>query len=69
MIPARGGSKGVPGKNIKLFLGKPLIAHAIRSAIKSKDFQSVIVTTDDKLRFCGNAESDILRFKRLEGNW
>ena len=48
MIPARGGSKGVPGKNIKLFLGKPLIAHAIRSAIKSKDFQSVIVTTDDK---------------------
>ena len=48
MIPARGGSKGVPGKNTKLFLGKPLIAHAIRSAIKSKDFQSVIVTTDDK---------------------
>ncbi len=48
LIAARKNSKGVPGKNTKLFLKKPLIAHAIISAIKSNDFQAVIVSTDDK---------------------
>ena len=48
LITARKNSKGVPGKNIKLFLKKPLIAHAIRSSIRSKDFQTVVVSTDDK---------------------
>ena len=48
LIAARKNSKGVPGKNIRLFLKKPLIAHAIRSSIRSKDFQTVIVSTDDK---------------------
>jgi len=48
LIAARGNSKGVPKKNIKNFLGKPLISYAITSAIKSKSFQEVIISTDDK---------------------
>lgn len=47
IIPARGGSKGVPRKNIRLLGGKPLIAYAIEAAKKSKLIQRVIVTTDD----------------------
>ena len=48
LIAARGGSKGVPGKNIRKLGGKPLIAYAIESAIKSSLFSNVIVTTEDK---------------------
>ena len=48
IIPARGGSKGVPKKNIRLLAGKPLIYYAIKSALKSKIFSHVIVSTDDK---------------------
>jgi CMP-N,N'-diacetyllegionaminic acid synthase len=47
IIPARGGSKGLPGKNIKLFNGKPLIAHSIEAALKSKHIDKVFVSTDD----------------------
>lgn len=47
-IGARGGSKGVPGKNIKKLAGKPLIAYSIESAINSKLFSHVIVSTDDR---------------------
>jgi len=43
LIAARGGSKGVPGKNIRLFAGKPLIAHTIMSSLKSNIFSRVIV--------------------------
>lgn len=46
-ICCRGGSKGVPGKNIKLLNGKPLIAYTIESAKKSKFIQDLIVSTDD----------------------
>lgn len=46
VIPARGGSKGLPGKNIKNFLGKPLIAHTIECAIQSGLFKGVVVSTD-----------------------
>lgn len=46
-IAARGGSKGVKRKNIRLFSGKPLIAHSIESAINSKVFSHVIVSTED----------------------
>lgn len=46
IIPARGGSKGVPGKNIKMLAGKPLVVHTIESALASA-LSSVIVTTDD----------------------
>ena len=46
IIPARGGSKGVPGKNIKLVGGYPLIAYTIAAAKLSKDISRVIVSTD-----------------------
>ncbi len=48
IIPARGGSKRIPRKNIKLFHGKPLIAYSIEVALKSKLFDKVIVSTDDE---------------------
>lgn len=47
IITARGGSKGVPGKNIKLLGGKPLIAYTIEAARKSGVFDRIILTTDD----------------------
>jgi len=46
-IGARGGSKGVPKKNIRIIAGKPLIAHTIQKAIKSGIFSQVIVSTED----------------------
>lgn len=46
IIPARGGSKGLPGKNIKLLNGKPLIAYTIEAAMASKYIERIIVTTD-----------------------
>ena len=48
IIPARGGSKRVPRKNIKDFFGKPLIAYSIEAALKSNLFEKVIVSTDDE---------------------
>lgn len=48
IIPARGGSKRIPRKNIKIFFGKPLIAYSIEVALKSKLFDKVIVSTDDE---------------------
>lgn len=48
IIPARGGSKRIPRKNIKDFFGKPLIAYSIQAAIKSNLFEKVIVSTDDE---------------------
>jgi N-acylneuraminate cytidylyltransferase len=47
IIPARGGSKRIPGKNIRLFAGKPIIAYSIETALKSGLFDKVIVSTDD----------------------
>jgi pseudaminic acid cytidylyltransferase len=48
LIPARGGSKRIPHKNIKPFLGKPIIAYSIEVAKKSGLFDEIIVSTDDK---------------------
>lgn len=48
VIPARGGSKGVPKKNIKELEGKPLIAYTIEAAIDSGIFEKVIVSTDSR---------------------
>jgi N-acylneuraminate cytidylyltransferase len=48
VIPARGGSKRIPRKNIKDFCGKPMIAWPIEVAKKSKLFDRIIVSTDDK---------------------
>lgn len=47
VIPARGGSKRIPRKNIKEFCGKPIIAWSIEAALKSGCFDRVIVSTDD----------------------
>jgi N-acylneuraminate cytidylyltransferase len=47
VIPARGGSKRVPRKNVKLFCGKPMIAWSIEAALQSVCFDQVIVSTDD----------------------
>lgn len=48
IITARGGSKRIPRKNIKDFLGKPIIAYSIEAAIESQVFDEVMVSTDDK---------------------
>jgi N-acylneuraminate cytidylyltransferase len=48
MIPARGGSKRIPRKNIKPFHGKPMIAYSIEAAQKSGCFDKIIVSTDDQ---------------------
>lgn len=48
IIPARGGSKGIPGKNIKSFAGYPLIAYSILAGLRAKSVTRVIVSTDDE---------------------
>ena len=48
VIPARGGSKRIPRKNIKEFFGKPMIAWSIEAAKKSECFDRIIVSTDDE---------------------
>ncbi|EIF7817448.1 pseudaminic acid cytidylyltransferase, partial [Escherichia coli] len=48
IIPARGGSKRIPRKNIKMFCGKPMIAWSIDAAKKSGVFDRIIVSTDDE---------------------
>jgi CMP-N-acetylneuraminic acid synthetase len=48
IIPARGGSKGIPRKNIKELCGKPLIAHIIETALIVEELDRVIVSTEDK---------------------
>jgi len=69
VIPCRGGSKGLPGKNIKNLLGKPLIAYTIRHAALSKYIDRTIVSTDSKkiaaVAKKWGAEVPFLRPKRL----
>ncbi|MFY0666459.1 MAG: pseudaminic acid cytidylyltransferase [Alteromonas stellipolaris] len=48
IIPARGGSKRIPRKNIKLFRGKPIIAYSIEAALNSIAIDKVVVSTDDR---------------------
>lgn len=48
IIPARGGSKRIPHKNIKDFLGKPIIVYSIEAALASKMYDEVMVSTDDE---------------------
>ena len=47
MIPARSGSKRIPGKNTRMLAGKPLMAYSIASALESKVFDKVLVSSDD----------------------
>lgn len=69
VITARGGSKGVPGKNIKNLGGKPLIAYTIESAKESKYITHLIVSTDDEeiAKICKNhgVKAPFLRPKEL----
>ncbi|MBM3244542.1 MAG: acylneuraminate cytidylyltransferase family protein [Candidatus Omnitrophica bacterium] len=72
VIPARGGSKGLPGKNIKMLCGKPLIAYSIEQARLSKYIDRVIVSSDDKkihavAKRC-NAELPFVRPRLLSGD-
>jgi YrbI family 3-deoxy-D-manno-octulosonate 8-phosphate phosphatase len=48
IIPARGGSKGIPRKNVRLLAGKPLLAHSIEQAFASGTVKRVLVSTDDR---------------------
>ena len=48
IIPARGGSKSIPGKNIKMLGDYPLIVHTIKAALKSNKVDEIIVTTDSE---------------------
>ena len=47
IIPARGGSKGIPHKNIRAFAGHPLIAYSIMAARQAQTVTRIIVSTDD----------------------
>jgi CMP-N,N'-diacetyllegionaminic acid synthase len=48
IIPARGGSRGIPRKNVRLLCGKPLIAYTIETALSSKLIDRVVVSTEDE---------------------
>ena len=65
IIPARGGSKSIPDKNIVELAGKPLIAHSIITALETPSINRVLVTTDsDKIREISvnyNAEAPFVR--------
>jgi len=69
IIPARGGSKRIARKNIKDFFGKPLLSYSIKTALESKLFDKVIVSTDDeeiaKIALEYGAEVPFLRSKEL----
>lgn len=58
VIAARGGSKGLPGKNLRLLQGRPLVAHSILQALESGIFKEVVATSDD---------DDILAVAEREG--
>ena len=72
IIPARGGSKRIPRKNIKQFCGKPMIAYSIEAAIKSGCFDRVIVSTDDteiaEVAQAYNAEVPFIRPEELSND-
>lgn len=73
IIPARGGSKRIPRKNIKTFHGLPLIAYSIQTALASKLFEKVIVSTDNEeiahIAKIYGAEVPFLRPKELSDDF
>lgn len=73
VIPARGGSKRIPKKNIKMFFEKPLIAYSIEAALNANVFEKVIVSTDDeeiaKIAKKYGAEVPFLRPKELSDDY
>jgi len=69
IIPARGGSKRIPRKNMKDFLGKPIIAYAIENAINSQLFDEIMVSTDDEvIAEIASSYGAKVPFKRSEKN-
>lgn len=73
IIPARGGSKRIKKKNVKIFCGKPIIAWSIELAKSSKIFDKIIVSTDDKkianIAISHGAEVPFLRPKKLSDDY
>ena len=73
ILPARGGSKRIKKKNIKVFNGKPMIYWPLKTLIKSKLFDQIIVSTDDqkikKLSLKFGADVIIERPKKLSGDF
>lgn len=69
LIPARGGSKRIPRKNIRIFAGKPMITWVIETALESNIFERVIVSTDDteiaEIAVSAGANIPFLREKRM----
>lgn len=69
IITARGGSKRIPRKNIRLFLGKPIIAYVIEAALQSGLFAEVMVSTDDaEIADVARQFGALVPFMRSEGN-
>ena len=72
VIPARGGSKRIPRKNIRSFAGKPLIAYSIQAALQSELFRHVIVSTEDaeiaEIARAHGAETPFIRPAALAGD-
>lgn len=72
IIPARGGSKGIPRKNLAPFRGEPLVVHSIRHALASQRITRTIVSTDDReiadLALKAGAEVPFLRPEELAGD-
>lgn len=65
IIPARGGSKGIPKKNLVNFRGKPLIEWSIKAALKSKNITDVIISSDsDEILNVANKYSKVIALKR-----
>ena len=66
IIPARGGSKRIPRKNVKPFLGKPMLAYSIEAAKESGLFDEIMVSTDDEeianiaLQYGANVMSEVV---------
>ncbi|MDA7834716.1 acylneuraminate cytidylyltransferase family protein [Methylophilaceae bacterium] len=73
LIPARSGSKSVPGKNIRKLCGKPLLSYTIKTALESKLIDRVIVTTDSQeisnIAKEYGAEVPFLRPKKISGDY
>ncbi len=73
IIPARGNSKRIKNKNIKLFNGKPIIHYAIDSAVKSNLFDKIHISTDSykikKIVKKKGIEIDFLRPKKISGDF
>lgn len=66
LIPARGGSKGLPGKNLRSLAGKPLIVHTLEAALAARTIERVIVSTDDDeiIRVARGADGVEVPFRR-----